>query len=259
MSWPPQRAQLAVATQDKSFYTNSKSVLADLPSPGSTPHPILSPILDTEILSWVTCCGNMAPCRSAEKTAYGSERSLSTDLSSYFIHRSFELNRMWLWEEKLGLFGRYCPAVDGYVCILNSKQQQIQTHRTIKSAPTRIYTGPITIFFADPGNKCRIFIFKDGWSLVWRLFSIFRFPDLLCFWKLIHPCCEIKPSQCFLKCIVLKKHTYTWAHRCFQLFHDVISRVLLSAQLILNRKRFYFLWAADGNWVFSGPIWLLPL
>lgn len=154
----------------------------------------------------------MAPGRSAaqQKTAYGSERSLSTDLFSYFIHRSFELNRMWLWKEKLGPFGLYCPAVDGYVCILNSKQQQIQNHWTLKSAPTTIYTGPIVpIFFADPGNKCRNFISEDEWSLVWCLFSIFKFPDLSCFWKLIHPCCEIKPSQCFLKSIVLKKTTHT--------------------------------------------------
>lgn len=170
----------------------------------------------------------MASCRSAaeQKTAYGSERSLSTDLFSYFIHRSFELNRTWLWKEKLGLFGLYCPAVDGYVWILNSKQQQIQNDWTIKSAPTRIHTGPITSFHADPGNKCRNFIFKDEWSLVWCLFSIFRFPDLSCFWKLIHPCCEIKPSQRFLKSVVEKKHPYTREHRCSQLYRYVISPVL---------------------------------
>lgn len=140
--------------------------------------------------------------------------------------------------ERNCLFGLYCPANDGYACMLNSKQQQIQNHWTIKSAPTRIFTGGMKIFFADPGNKWHagISFFQDEWSLVRCLFSIFKFPDLLCLWKLIHAA-RLNHLNISSRVLYCKAHIqYTRVHRCFQPYHCVISLFLSLHSLSWTRS-----------------------
>lgn len=79
--------------------------------------------------------------------------------------------------------------------------------------------------------------------LEFELLANFKVPDLLCLWEIIHPAARLN-YQYVSSRVSFKKNMHTHEHIGVS-SSTTMSVALLSVQLILNKKLYHFLWAAE--------------